>query len=207
MIDFYTWTTPNGYKVSILLEELGLEYKTTAVNIGSNVQYEADFLAINPNSKIPAIIDSDGPGGKPITLFESGAILFYLAEKHGKFLPSSGTERQMVMQWLMFQMGGVGPMFGQNHHFRMIDNPPEYALNRYAKETERLYRVMDGHLGKQAYFAGENYSIADMSIWPWVFRHKRQKIDLNTLPHVKAWYDGIAKRPAVIKGIEVPPKP
>src|SRR5689334_19479175 len=207
MIDLYTWTTPNGRKVSIMLEEVGLPYKVHAINIGKNDQFTPEFIGINPNSKIPAIIDQDGPGGKPLTVFESGAILFYLGEKTGKFFASEPRRRYEQMQWVMFQMGGVGPMFGQNHHFRRA--APEkvpYGIERYQKETDRLYGVMDARLGKVPYLATD-YSIADMATYPWVARHEWHMVDLNRFPNVKRWYDEIGKRPAVVKGMNVPEVP
>src|SRR5258708_21894640 len=168
MIDLYTWGTPNGRKVSIMLEETGLPYRVHKVDISKNEQFKPEFLALNPNSKIPAIVDQEGPGGKPLPLFESGAILIYLAEKTGKLLPTDPAARYTVLQWLMFQMGGVGPMFGQVHHFlRAAPEPVPYAIERYGKETRRLYGVLDVQLGKAAYLAGE-YSIADIATYPWV---------------------------------------
>src|SRR3984885_4647599 len=164
MIDVYSWATPNGHKVHIMLEECGLPYAVHAVDIGAGDQFKPDFLAISPNNKIPAIIDSDGPEGKPLSLFESGAILFYLAEKTGKFLPSDPAGRYATMQWLMFQMGGVGPMLGQAHHFRIYaPEKVEYAVNRYSNEAKRLYGVMDRQLGVTRYLAGDEYSIADIA--------------------------------------------
>jgi GST-like protein len=207
MIDLYTWTTPNGRKVSIMLEEVGLPYKAHAINIGKNDQFTPEFIAINPNSKIPAIVDSDGPDGKPISVFESGAILVYLAEKTGKFYSTDARKRAEQMQWLMFQMGGVGPMFGQNHHFRRA--APEkvpYGIERYQKETDRLYGVLNTRLGKVPYLAGE-YSIADMATYPWVARHEWHQVDLNKHPNVKRWFDEIGKRPAAAKGMNVPEVP
>jgi len=204
VIDLYTWTTPNGRKASIMLEECGLEYKTHAINIGKDAQFTPEFIAINPNSKIPAIIDSDGPDGKPLNVFESGAILIYLAEKTGKFLAKSGRARSESLQWLMFQMGGVGPIFGQVHHFlRAAKEPVPYAIERYGKEKDRLYRVLDNHLKQHQYLAGE-YSIADMATYPWVARYEWHKTDLATVPHVKRWFDAISARPAVQRGMAVP---
>lgn len=203
MIDLYTWATPNGRKVSVMLEELGLPYTVHEVNIGKDEQFKPEFLAISPNNKIPAIVDSEGPGGQAFSLFESGAILFYLAEKTGRFFPTEPGPRYRTMQWLMFQMGGVGPMFGQNHHFRMESVHDDYGLQRYSKETARLYGVMDKHLASSEYFADE-YSIADMAIYPWVARHSRHKTDLGDFPNVKRWYDLVGTRPAVQKGMAVP---
>jgi GST-like protein len=205
MIDLYSWGTPNGRKVSIMLEEVGLPYAVHKVDIGKGDQFKPEFVAINPNSKIPAIVDSDGPDGKPISVFESGAILIYLAEKTGKLLPTAPRPRSEVLQWLMFQMGGVGPMFGQNHHFRRF--APEkipYGIERYGKETERLYGVMDARLGKVAHLAGSDYSIADIATYPWVSRHDYQEIDFSRFPNVKRWFDALSARPAVQKGMKVP---
>jgi GST-like protein len=204
MIDLYTWGTPNGRKVSIMLEEVGLPYTTHKVDIGKGDQFKPEFVAINPNSKIPAIVDKDGPGGKPISVFESGAILIYLAEKTGKLLPKDPRARSEVLQWLMFQMGGVGPMFGQNHHFRRFASEKiPYGIERYGKETERLYGVMDARLAKVAHLSGD-YSIADVATYPWVSRHDYQEIDLARFPNVKRWFDALSARPAVQKGMQVP---
>jgi len=203
-IDVYSWPAPNGHKVHILLEELGLPYRAIGVDIGAGAQFEPEFLKISPNNKVPAILDPDGPGGKPLALFESGEILLYLAEKTGRFLPASGSDRYVVLQWLMFQMGSVGPMLGQVHHFRVY--APEkitYAIDRYTKEAQRLYGVMDHRLAEAPYIAGAEYTIADMSIWPWLRYHERQGIDLNDYPQVKRWYQEIESRPAVQRGIAV----
>ena len=207
MIDLYTWTTPNGRKVSIMLEELGLPYRVHAINIGKDDQFKPEYIKINPNSKIPSIVDSEGPDGKPIAMMESGAILIYLADKSGQLLAKSGRARYVALQWLMFQMGGVGPMFGQTHHFlRAAKEQVPYAIERYGKETRRLYGVLNGHLKDHAYLAGE-YSIADIATYPWVARHEWHKVDLNDFPHVKRWYDAISARPAVKKGMDVPAVP
>ena len=204
MIDLYTWSTPNGRKVSILLEELGLEYRTHAINIGKGEQHAEEFLRISPNNKIPAIVDQEGLDGKPLTLFESGAILIYLAEKHGRFLPESGEPRYKVMQWLMFQMGGPGPMFGQVHHFlRAAPEPVPYAIERYTKETRRLYGVMDRHFESNRYLAGD-YSIADIATYPWVARFEWHKVNLEDFPAVKRWFDEIGSREPVQRGMSVP---
>jgi len=204
MIDLYTWTTPNGRKASIMLEECALDYNTHAINIGKDDQFTPQFVAINPNSKIPAIVDSEGPDGMPITVFESGAILIYLSEKVGRFLPQSKRGRSQALQWLMFQMGGVGPIFGQVHHFlRAAKEPVPYAIDRYVKEKDRLYGVLDRHLKDHAYLAGE-YSIADIATYPWVARYEWHKTDLNTVPNVKRWFDAISARPAVQRGMKVP---
>jgi GST-like protein len=205
MIDLYTWTTPNGRKVSIMLEELGLPYRVHPVNIGKDDQFKPEFVKISPNSKIPAIVDPDGPDGKPLAMMESGAILIYFADKTGKLLAKSGRARYDALQWLMFQMGGVGPMFGQTHHFlRAAKEQVPYAIERYTKETRRLYGVLNEHLKDHAYLAGD-YSIADIATYPWVSRHEWHKVDLTDFPHVKRWYDAISARPAVQKGMNVPP--
>ena len=204
MIDVYSWATPNGHKIHIMLEELGLEYKAIPIDIGAGDQFTPEFLAISPNNKIPAIVDSDGPEGKPLALFESGAILFYLAEKTGKFLPLDPVGRYTTIQWLMFQMGGVGPMLGQAHHFRIYaPEKIEYAVNRYSNEAKRLYGVMDKQLGVTRYLAGNDYSIADIATFPWTRSWKNQGIELDEFPNVKRWFDEIAARPAVIRGVEV----
>jgi GSH-dependent disulfide-bond oxidoreductase len=203
MIDLYGWPTPNLYKVTILLEETGTAYNTIPVNIGTGEQFNPDFLKISPNNKMPAIVDSDGPDGKPISIFESGAILMYIAEKTGRFLPRDMRGRYTVIEWLMFQMGGIGPMLGQAHHFRMY--APEkipYAIDRYTNETKRLYNVVDKRLADQPYLAGA-YSIADMAVYPWLRGHENQGQKLEDFPHLKRWYDGIAARPAVQRGLDV----
>jgi len=205
VIDLYTWTTPNGRKISIMLEELGLPYRVHAINIGKDDQFKPEYIKINPNSKIPSIVDPDGPDGKPIAMMESGAILVYLADKSGKFLAKNGRARYDALQWLMFQMGGVGPMFGQTHHFlRAAKEQVPYAIERYGKETRRLYGVLNDHLKDHAYLAGE-YSIADIATYPWVSRHEWHKVDLSDFLHVKRWFDAISARPAVQKGMNVPP--
>jgi len=204
MIDVYSWATPNGHKIHIMLEELGLEYKAIPIDIGAGDQFTPEFLAISPNNKIPAIVDSDGPEGKPLALFESGAILFYLAEKTGRFLPLDPVGRYTTMQWLMFQMGGVGPMLGQAHHFRIYaPEKIEYAVNRYSNEAKRLYGVMDKQLGVTRYLAGNEYSIADIAAFPWTRSWKNQGIELDEFPNVKRWFDEISARPAVVRGVEV----
>ena len=204
MIDVYSWATPNGHKIHIMLEELGLEYKAIPIDIGAGDQFTPEFLAISPNNKIPAIVDSDGPEGKPLALFESGAILFYLAEKTGKFLPLDPVGRYTTIQWLMFQMGGVGPMLGQAHHFRIYaPEKIEYAVNRYSNEAKRLYGVMDKQLGVTRYLAGNEYSIADIATFPWTRSWKNQGIELDEFPNVKRWFDEISARPAVVRGVEV----
>jgi GST-like protein len=206
LIDLYTWSTPNGRKVSIMLEETGLPYRVHPIDIGRGDQFSPEFLAINPNNRIPAIVDQDGPEGKPFTLFESGAILLYLAWKTGRFLPQPVTRQFESVQWLMFQMGGVGPMFGQVHHFlRSAPEPVPYAIERYTREARRLYKVLDGHLDKHAYLADE-YSVADIATYPWVARHDWHKVDLAEFPAVKRWFDTIGARPAVQAGMQVPKK-
>jgi GST-like protein len=204
MIDLYTWSTPNGRKVSIMLEETGLPYTVHRINIGQSEQFRPEFLAISPNNKIPAIIDSEGPDGAPYSLFESGAILIYLAEKTGKLMPAAPAARYRVLQWLMFQMGGIGPMFGQAHHFlRFAKEKVPYAMRRYSDETARLYRVLDKQLSDHEYLAGD-YSIADVATYPWAARHEWHQIDLTAYPNVKRWFDAIGTRPAVQRGMKVP---
>jgi len=203
-IDVYSWPTPNGHKVHILLEETGLPYRVHPVNIGKGEQFAEDFLAISPNNKIPAITDPQGPDGQPLSLFESGAILVYLAGKTGQFLPPGDRARYEVLQWLMFQMGGVGPMLGQAHHFRLY--APEklpYAIERYTNEARRLYGVIDKRLAHSAFIAGDSYTIADIAIFPWLRSWENQGIVLTDYPHLKAWFDGIAARPAVQRGVKV----
>jgi GST-like protein len=205
MIDLYTWGTPNGRKVSIMLEECGLPYRTHAVNIGKNEQFTPGFIAINPNGKIPAIVDSEGPDGKPISIFESGAILLYLAGKTGKFLPASVRDKYDALQWLMFQMGGVGPMIGQAHHFlRAAPEKVPYGIDRYSKETRRLYGVLDRHLANTPYLAAGEYGVADIATYPWIARHEWHQVALADFPSVKRWFDTISARPAVVRGMAVP---
>jgi len=204
MIDVHSWATPNGHKVHIMLEECGLAYRVHAVDIGAGAQFEPDFLKISPNNKIPAIVDSDGPDGTPISLFESGAILLYLASKTGRFLPADTRGLFQVLEWLMFQVGGVGPMLGQAHHFRIY--APEkipYAIDRYTNEARRLYGVMNRQLAKTKYIAGAEYTIADIAIFPWLRSWRNQGIDWNDHPHLKGWFDEVAARPAVKRGVEV----
>ncbi len=204
MIDVYSWATPNGHKVHIMLEECGLPYRAHPVNIGAGDQFKPEFLAISPNNKIPALVDSEGPDGRPISLFESGAILLYLAAKTGKFLPKTDRQKFEVLQWLMFQMGGVGPMLGQTHHFRIYaPEKIDYAVNRYTNEAKRLYGVMDKQLAQHRYIAGDEYSIADIAIFPWLRSWKNQGIDWADYPHLKKWFDAIADRPAVVRGVQV----
>ena len=203
MIDFYTWATPNCRKVSVMLEEVGLPYRVHTVDISKGDQFKPEYVAINPNSKIPAIIDPDMPGG-PMPIFESGAILIHLAEKAGRFLSSDPRDRTVTIEWLMFQMGNVGPMFGQTHHFRRFaPEPVPYAIERYTKETARLYGVLEHRLGEAEYLAGD-YSIADMATYPWVARYEWQGIDIEDFPNIKRWFDAIAGRPAVQRGMQVP---
>jgi len=204
MIDLYTWTTPNGRKVSIMLEELGLPYRVHPVNIGQGDQFKPEYVRINPNSKIPSLVDPEGPDGKPISLMESGAILIYLAGKTGKLLPASVRGKYEALQWLMFQMGGVGPMFGQVHHFlRSAKEQVPYAIERYTKETRRLYGVLDDRLKDRPYLA-DGYSVADIATYPWVARYEWHKTSLADFPHVKRWFDAISARPAVQRGMNVP---
>ena len=204
MIELYTWSTPNGRKVSIMLEECALPYNVHKINIGTNrEQFSPEYLKINPNGKIPSIVDPEGPGGKPISMMESGAILIYLADKTGKFFPEKS--RYQVLQWLMFQMGGVGPMFGQAHHFmRAKKDEVPYGSERYGKEAKRLYGVMERQLGANEYLSGRDYTIADIATYPWVARHEWHRVDLGQFPSVKRWYDTLGARPAVAKGMSVP---
>ena len=204
MIEVYSWATPNGHKVHIMLEECGLPYHAHAVDIGAGDQFKPEFLAISPNNKIPAIVDRNGPDGAPISLFESGAILMYLAGKTGRFMPASTRGRYEMLEWLMFQMASVGPMLGQAHHFRIYaPEKIEYAVNRYTNEAKRLYGVMNKRLAKVKYMAGSEYTIADIAIFPWLRSWKNQGIDWVDYPHLKGWFDEIAARPAVQRGVEV----
>jgi GST-like protein len=204
MIDLYTWATPNGRKVSIMLEECGLPYAVHKIDITKNEQFTPDFLKLSPNNKIPAILDPDGPGGAPYSLFETGAILLYLADKTNRFLPADRAKRFDAIQWLMWQMGGFGPMPGQAHHFLTVENEQDrrYGLDRYLKETRRLYGVADRRLAQVEYFAGD-LSIADFAILGWAWRHERHKVDLAEFPHVKRWYDAMMARPKTKRGYEV----
>ncbi len=203
-IELYTWKTSNGRKATIMLEECGLDYNLHPINIATDDQFTAEFIAINPNSKIPAIVDRDGPNGQPYTVIESGAILMYLAEKTGKFMPSEMAARYEVIQWLMFQMGGIGPIFGQVHHFkRAAKEEVPYAINRYYTEAKRLYGVLNARLEGRDYLAGD-VSIADFATLPWVFRHDWQEVDLAEFPNVKRWYDTLMARPALARGMELP---
>ena len=204
MITLYTWGTPNGRKVSVMLEECGLPYRVEAVDITCGDQFRPEFVAISPNSKIPAIVDEDGPDGQPISLFESGAILIYLAGKAGKFLPAAVRGRYQALEWLMFQMASVGPTFGQTHHFlRFASEKVPYAIERFGNETRRLYGVMNARLEKAEFLAGE-YSVADIASFPWIARHEFHEVELALFPAVKRWFDAIAARPAVARGMQVP---
>ncbi|MGE5652017.1 MAG: glutathione binding-like protein [Bacillota bacterium] len=204
MIDVYSAATPNGHKIHIMLEECGLPYRVHHINIGEGDQFKPEFLAISPNNKIPAIVDADGPDGKPMSLFESGAILVYLASKTGKFLGNTDRQKFVTLQWLMFQMGGVGPMLGQAHHFRIYaPENIEYAVNRYTNEAHRLYGVIDRQLSKNAYLAGDEYTIADIATFPWLRSWKNQGIEWADFPNAKRWFDEISERPAVKRGVEV----
>ena len=204
MIEVYSWATPNGHKVHIMMEECNLAYRAIPVNIGSGEQFAPEFLRISPNNKIPAIIDPNGPDGKPISLSESGAILLYLAGKTGKFLPSSTRGKYETLEWLMFQMASLGPMLGQAHHFRIYaPEKIEYAINRYTNEAKRLYGVLDKRLAQSKYLAADEYTIADIAVFPWLRSWKNQGIDWDDYPHLKGWFDEIAARPAVQRGVEV----
>ena len=204
MIEVYSWPTPNGHKVHIMLEECGLPYRVIPVDIGSGAQFDPAFLAISPNNKIPAIVDPQGPDGAPIALFESGAILLYLAGKTGQFLPVDTRGKYEVLQWLMFQMGGVGPMLGQAHHFRIYaPEKIDYAIERYSNEARRLYGVINKRLAASTYLGGKDYSIADIAVFPWLRSWKNQGVTLSDYPHLKGWFDEIAARPAVQRGVAV----
>ena len=204
MIDLYTWPTPNGHKIHIMLEECKLPYRVHGVNIGTGEQFEPAFLQISPNNKIPAMVDSEGPDGRPIALFESGAMLVYLAAKTGKFMPKSDRDKYEVLQWLMFQMGGVGPMLGQTHHFRLYaPEKIDYAINRYSNEAKRLYGVMDRRLAHSKFLGGAQYSIADMATFPWLRNWQNQGVVMDEYPHLKKWFDAIAARPAVQRAVQV----
>ena len=202
MLDVYSWKTSNGRKVTVMVEELGVPYVLHKIDIGAGDQFSDAFTAINPNQKIPAIVDSEGPDGRPYTVIESGAILMYLAEKHGRFLPAGMAARYEVIQWLMFQMGGVGPMFGQAHHFRMAAKEEvPYGIERYTKETRRLWGVLDRRLEGREHLAGD-YSIADIAVFPWTARHEWQGVELDEFPNVARWYRAIEQRPAVARGMD-----
>lgn len=202
-IQLYYWPTPNGHKITIMLEELGLPYEIRPIDITRGDQFDPEFLRISPNNKMPAITDPEGPGGEPLSLFESGAILIYLAEKTGRFIPQEPAAYYGMMQWLMFQMGGLGPMAGQAHHFRnYAPETIDYAVKRYTNEVHRLYGVMDRRLAESEYLAGD-YSIADMASWPWVRPHERQGQDFTDFPNLKHWFEAIDERPAVQRALEV----
>ena len=203
-IDLYYWPTPNGWKITIFLEEVNLPYNVVPVDIAAGDQYEPEFLKISPNNKMPTIIDPEGPDGAPITLSESGAILIYLADKTERFFPQTPRERYVVLQWLMFQMGHVGPMLGQAHHFRQY--APEkipYAVERYTNEAARLYRVIDRRLAETTFIAGDEYTIADMAIFPWLRSHENQGQSLDDYPSLKRWYEGMEARPAIRRALDV----
>lgn len=204
MIDVYSWGTPNGHKVHIMLEECGIPYRVHAVDIGAGDQFDPDFLSVSPNNRIPAILDAHGPDGKPISLFESGAILLYLASKTGRFLGNTDRERFKTLEWLMFQMGGVGPMLGQAHHFRLYaPEQIEYAVNRYTNEAKRIYGVIDKQLSQHVHLAGSEYTIADIATFPWLRSWKNQGVELSDYPHLHKWFDIISERPPVQRGVEV----
>lgn len=204
-IDLYTWKTSNGKKATIMMEECELEYKIHPIDISTDIQFSEDFVKVNPNSKIPAIVDPDGPNGRPFTVIESGAILMYLAEKTGLFLPAEMQRKYEVIQWVMFQMGGIGPIFGQVHHFkRAAKEKVPYAINRYFNECRRLYGVLDSRLAGREYIANDEVSIADFCTVPWVFRHDWQEIDLDEFTNVKRWYDSMMQRPALTRGMNLP---
>lgn len=203
MIQLYTWGTPNGKKVSIMVEEIGIPYEVHPVDLAHGDQHKPEYLGINPNNKIPAIVDSAGPDGQPLTLFESGAILMYLAEKTGKLWPMDMRQRYEVIQWLMFQMGGVGPMFGQANYFFRLQEKIPYAIERFHKEALRLYKVLNQQLGQKEYLTND-YSIADIATYPWVGRHEIHRIKLEEFPNVKRWFDAVSARPAVQRGMAVP---
>lgn len=198
MIDLYCWPTPNGHKVPLMLEECGLAYRMIPIDIGKDAQFAAEFLAISPNNKIPAIVDRDLP--TPLSIFESGAILIYLAEKTGKFLPTSGAARAACLEWLFWQVGGLGPMAGQNHHFNQYAaQVVPYAIERYVRETTRLYGVLDRRLAECEFVAGADYSIADMACYPWIVPHQIQKQNLTNFPNIQRWFAAVAKRPATVR--------
>ena len=203
-IELWTWDTPNGRKISAALEEMDLAYAVKPVNISKGEQFDPEFLSFSPNNRIPAIKDPSAPDGKPITVFESGAILIYLGQKTGKFWPSDFRRQTPVLEWLMWQMGGFGPMLGQAHHFLQVENEQDrrYGVDRYLKETRRLYGVADRRLAQAEYFGGD-ISIADFAILGWAWRHERHKVDLNEFPHVKRWYDAMMARPATKRGFTI----
>jgi GST-like protein len=202
MIDLYSWKTSNGRKMTIMLEELGVEYKLHLISLPKRDQFSPEFTAINPNQKIPAMIDQDGPGGKPFTMIESGAMLFYLAEKYDKFFPQETIPRYETIQWLFFQMGNIGPIFGQAHHFRRREEKVPYGIERYTKETRKLWGVLDQHLATRKFLAAEQYTIADIATFPWTARYEWQGISLDEFPNVKRWFETIYARPAVKRGMD-----
>lgn len=204
MIDLHFWPTPNGYKVLIFLEEAGLDYRIVPVNIGTGEQFRPEFLAISPNNRMPAIVDhAPADGGAPLSVFESGAILLYLAEKTGRFLPADLRGRVQALEWLFWQVGGLGPMAGQNHHFvQYAPEPIAYAIRRYVDETSRLYAVLNRHLADRAHIAGDDYGVADMASYPWTVMHKRQQINLDDFPNLRRWHESIRERPATVRAYE-----
>lgn len=203
-IELYAWPTPNAYKISIMLEECGLPYKTVPVDIMAGDQHKDEFLSLNPNGRMPVIIDPDGPDGEAITIFESGAILWYLAEKTGRFLPSDTRGKTAVSQWLMWQMAGFGPMLGQAHHFRLYaPETVQYGIDRYTNEARRLYKVLDKRLSESRYVAGDEYTIADMAIFPWALSYEKQGVEAINLPYVLPWIEKINSRPAVQAGLRL----
>lgn len=208
MIDFHTWSTPNGRKVAIMLEECSLPYRVFPVNLDAGAQHAQEFRAINPNGRIPAIVDQEGPDGLPFALWESGAILIYLADKTSRFIPEAPRERYATLQWLMFQMSAVGPAYGQLHHFlHSAPAPVHHATERFRREKDRVYRVLDDRLGKSDFLAGAVYTIADIATYPWVARHERHQTDLNHFANVKRWFDHVGARPGVQRGMQVPQVP
>jgi GST-like protein len=204
MLELWTWPTSNGHKIHIMVEELGIDYKVVRVDISTGEQFCPEFLAINPNNRIPAIVDPDGPGGKPLKLFESGVILIYLAEKYGRFIPADPAARYLCLQWLMFQMSGIGPMTGQYNHFHHTAKEQwEYPKERYANEVARLYRVLDKRLTESEYLAGDDYSIADIATFPWLRYPDRRGLSYDMFPGIKRWFETIERRPAVQRGFQV----
>ncbi len=204
MIDLYTWSTPNGHKLHIMLEETGLDYRLIPVDIRNGEQFEPEFLRISPNNKIPALIDNDGPGGEPMPLCESGAMLIYLAEKTGRFLPGETRPRLRVLQWLMFQMAHIGPMLGQAHHFHEYARQEvNYAIARYGNEAKRLYRVLDKRLGETPYLGGDDYTIADIATFPWLRQPAKQGVEITNYANIRRWFDEISERPAVKRALSV----
>ena len=204
MIELYYWPTPNGHKISIALEEMGLAYEVKPINIGAGDQFAPEFLVFSPNNRMPAIIDHDGPDGAPVSVFESGAILLYLAEKTGMLMPDDIRSQIAVKEWLMWQMGGFGPMLGQAHHFNYYaPEKIDYAMDRYSNESNRLYGVLDRRLALSPFVGGDDYSIADIAILPWTRTYQRQRVDIDAYPNVKAWREMLGSRPAVVKGMQV----